>query len=51
VIQRSAQRAQESESAQRQRDLQTVVDALARTRQAIADLDKHLDSIESRLPG
>jgi voltage-gated potassium channel len=30
VIQRSAQRAQESESAQRQRDLQTVVDALDR---------------------
>ena len=50
VIQRSAQRAQESESAQRQRDLQTIVDALARTRHAIADLDKRLDSIESRLP-
>jgi len=49
VIQRSAQRAQESESAQRQRDLQTIVDALARTRHAIADLDKRLDSIESRL--
>ena len=49
VIQRSAQRAQESESAQRQRDLQTVVDALDRTRHAIADLDKRLDSIESRL--
>lgn len=49
VIQRSAQHAQESESAQRQRDLQTVVDALARTRHAIADLDKRLDSIESRL--
>ena len=49
VIQRSAQRAQESESAQRQRDLQTIVDALARTRHAIADLDKRLDNIESRL--
>ena len=49
VIQRSAQRAQESESAQRQRDLQTVVDALDRTRHAITDLDKRLDSIESRL--
>ena len=49
VIQRGAQHAQEAESAQRQRDLQTVVDALARTRHAIADLDKRLDSIESRL--
>jgi hypothetical protein len=49
VIQRGAQHAQESESAQRERDLQTVVDALDRTRQAIADLDKRLDSIESRL--
>ena len=49
VIQRGAQRAQESESAQRERDLQTVVDALDRTRHAIADLDKRLDSIESRL--
>ena len=49
VIQRGAQHAQESESAQRERDLQTVVDALDRTRQAIADLDKRLDTIESRL--
>jgi voltage-gated potassium channel len=49
VIQRGAERAQESESAQRQRDLQTVVDALDRTRHAIADLDKRLDGIESRL--
>jgi len=49
VIQRGAQHAQESESAQRERDLKTVVDALDRTRHAIADLDKRLDSIESRL--
>ena len=49
VIQRGAQHAQESESAQRERDLQTIVDALTRTRHAVADLDKRLDSIESRL--
>jgi voltage-gated potassium channel len=49
VIQRGSQRAQDSESAQRERDLQTIVDALTRTRHAVADLDKRLDSIESRL--
>jgi voltage-gated potassium channel len=49
VIQRGEQRGKESESAQRERDLQTIVDALAQTRHAIADLDKRLDNIESRL--
>jgi voltage-gated potassium channel len=49
VIQRAEQRAHESESEQRERDLQTIVDALALTRHAIADLDKRLENIESRL--
>ena len=48
VIQRGQSRAQESEGAQRERDMQTILDALAQTRNAIADLDKRLDSIESR---
>jgi len=49
VIQRGQSRAQDSEAAQRERDVQTIVDALAETRQAIADLDNRLDGIESRL--
>jgi len=49
VIQRGQSQAQDSEAAQRERDVQTIVDALAETRQAIADLDKRLDGIESRM--
>ena len=49
VIQRGQTQAQESEGAKRERDVQTIVDALAETRQAITDLDKRLESIESRL--
>ena len=48
VIQRGQTSARESEGAQRQRDMETILDALTQTRQAIADLDKRLDSIESR---
>jgi voltage-gated potassium channel Kch len=48
VIQRGQVQAQKSEGAQRERDVQMIVDALSETRQAIADLDKRLDNIESR---
>ena len=47
VIQRGQTQAQESEGVKRERDVQTIVDALAETRQAITDLDKRLESIES----
>jgi voltage-gated potassium channel len=49
VIQRGQNQAQESEGAKRERDVQRIVDALSETRQAIVDLDKRLDGIESRL--
>jgi len=49
VIQRGQNQAQESEGAKRERDVQKIVDALSETRQAIVDLDKRLDGIESRL--
>jgi voltage-gated potassium channel len=48
VIQRGQSRAQESEGAQRARDMQTILDALTETRNAIADLDKRLERIDSR---
>ena len=49
VIQRGQTQAQESDGVKRERDVQTIVDALAETRHAIADLDTRLESIESRL--
>ena len=48
VIQRAQEQAQKSEGAERERDVQTIIDALTETRRAIADLDKRLDNIESR---
>ena len=49
VIQRREAGTAEEERGQRERDLQTIVDALAQTRQAIERLDDRLADIESRL--
>jgi voltage-gated potassium channel len=49
VIQRRETGAAEDERVQRERDLRTVLEEFARTRQAIEDLDDRLDRIESRL--
>ncbi len=51
VIQRSEEGANEAERLQREQSTKTIVDALARTAQAVADLDARLDRIESKLPG
>jgi voltage-gated potassium channel Kch len=51
VIQRGQLTAQESEGVKREQDVQTIVDALTETRDAIDHLDKRLDGIESRLAG
>jgi voltage-gated potassium channel len=47
VVQRGQAGAQDAERAREERDLQTIVDALTEIRDAIADLDKRLDDIES----
>jgi voltage-gated potassium channel len=49
VIQRREAEAAEAERAQRERDVRAILEALARTTDAIDDLDKRLDHIESRL--
>jgi voltage-gated potassium channel Kch len=53
VIQRGEARKEDDDRAGRERDAQTIVDALTQTRQAITELDSRLDSrldtIESRL--
>jgi voltage-gated potassium channel Kch len=49
VIQRNEDQTRAVERAERQRDTQAIVDALAETRRAIAELDKRLDTIESRI--
>ena len=49
VIHRGQAEAQEDERTRSERDLRTVVGALAETRDAIAALDKRLENIESRL--
>jgi len=49
VIRRGQAAADEAERAQRERDTQTIVGALAQTGNAISELDKRLDTIESRL--
>jgi voltage-gated potassium channel len=49
VVQRGQAGAEEAEEAREERDLQTMVDALAQITHAIADLDKRLDNIESRI--
>jgi voltage-gated potassium channel len=48
VIQRGEAGADEVERAQREREVQTILDALAETRHAISLLDERLDKIESR---
>jgi len=49
VVQRGQARAVEAERAREARDLQTTVDALAEIRDAIGNLDRRLDNIESTL--
>ena len=49
VIRREQAGAEEAERTQRARDIQSIGDSLAQIRRAITDLDKRLDSIESRL--
>jgi voltage-gated potassium channel Kch len=49
VIQRGEARTKDHDRAGRERDAQTIVDALTQTRQAITELDRRLDNIESRL--
>ena len=49
VVQRGQAGAEEAEQAREERDLQTIVDALTQITRAIRDLDKRLDSIESRM--
>jgi voltage-gated potassium channel len=49
VIQRGEAEAQEAERSQDDRNTQSIVDALAETRQAIAELDTRLDRIESKI--
>jgi voltage-gated potassium channel len=49
VIQRGEARTKDDDRAGRERDAQTIVDALTQTRQAITELDRRLDNIESRL--
>ena len=51
VIQRSEEDANEAERVTREETTKAIVDALARTSQAVADLDARLDRIESKLPG
>jgi voltage-gated potassium channel len=47
VVRRGQVGAEEAERIREERDIQTLVDALAQIRQAITDLDKRLDNIES----
>ena len=49
VIQRGATEAAEAHRVQAERNALTIVDALTETRNAIAELDKRLDQIESRI--
>ena len=48
VVQRGQAGAEEAERLREEKDLQTIVDALAEIRGAIADLDKRYDNMESR---
>jgi voltage-gated potassium channel len=49
VIQRAEARAQEDDRRDRERNTQTILDALTETREAIAALDKRLARIESEI--
>ena len=51
VIQRGQAGAAKEERAQREQNTKTIVDALTETRGAIAELDKRLGQIESRITG
>jgi voltage-gated potassium channel len=51
VITRSATAALEDERSDRERQTRAIVEALAETTSAIADLDRRLEQIESKLPG
>jgi voltage-gated potassium channel len=51
VIHRAGEEAAEADRATRDRDTQTIVDALTETRDAILQLDKRLDHIEAKLAG
>ena len=48
VIQRGEARTQEADRAQKERESQMIVDALRQTRDAVTELDKRLEGIESR---
>jgi voltage-gated potassium channel Kch len=48
VIQRGEAPTQEADRARRERESQMIVDALTQTRQAVTELDKRLEGIESR---
>jgi hypothetical protein len=49
VIQRAQAEAQDADRAQSERTTQTIIDALTQTRQAVTELGKRLDEIESKL--
>ncbi len=48
VIQRAGAAADKTDRAARERDTQTIVDALTQTRDAIAEIDKRLERIEAK---
>ena len=49
VIQRGQAEAQDADRARSERNTQTIIDALTQTRQAVAELGKRLDEIESKI--
>jgi voltage-gated potassium channel len=49
VIQRGQAEAQDADRARSERTAQTIIDALTQTRQAVAELGKRLDEIESKI--
>jgi voltage-gated potassium channel len=49
VVERSRAGAEEANRARRERDTRTIVEALAETREAIAALERRLETIESKL--
>ena len=48
VIQRGEARTKEADRAQKEGESQMIVDALTQTRDAVTELDKRLEGIESR---
>jgi voltage-gated potassium channel len=51
VIHKQESAAKEADRAKQADDAQTILDALAQTREAISALDSRLESIEAKLPG